>query len=1313
MYKIIFFTKKFIFPLLLGLIFVLLIGTVAAYFFLKSNTVFVKGLIEKELEARISYDVEIDSVEAQWHFTNPSIIVNGFKIHNKNYKKSIAADRMEFDFSWLSLVKFSPVIDRVQLDRPNINIVRDVNGLISINGIDFTMGNNNLGLSSWLLNQDDVIINEGQLSWQDLTRSNDILQLNDLNFSYGSSKLLSFIGRREFMVNSLINPGSDEHVGLNGFIDIRSIENYDDLEGYFNIKLNNFELAKLSPWFDYPANISTGIGDLSADVYLKDAQIVRVDGSTNLNNVTIKKDKFKALKINNLNSFFDVNYNNNLAQIYLNNLSFMVDGSSLESLNLKASFDSSDELNAITFDINETDLSSISQLSQYFPDNFNFLKEPMKRLSPTGKISNLKFNWEKGDNFFRGLELKMDVEKINLKPFNGYPGVKNLSAILNIANNEGFLQINSKDLVIIKNDIFRQPIKFDQIIGDLTWLDNRYEISNLKINNQDFVSNMQGAFITSDSGAGDIDLEINIPNADISRLSNYYPKSIGEEGLKWLDTSLLRGLASNTKIIIRGNMQDFPFVDKENKPDSLEGLFEVTSSITGSTIEYGKGWPNVENFDIDVMVTGSKIELVSKQGNILSNEIISFTGAIDDFTKEEPLLDIYLKTNSSLDKMLDAINNSPVKKVMKGTSHAMKGSGLGQLDLMLSIPLKDTEAIRYTGSYLFNESSMENQDIDLPLLSNIKGKLIFDDDGISLNNGRATLFDQPLEISIKNKNKAIVMNLSGTFDSKFLSTRLGDEWSNNIQGHTEWQGKLTLSDKESELFLSSNLNGLEINSMYDLNKGKDELIQFQLKKRTPESSIDYIDMTYGEIIKAKFIRESDNKIKRGFIGVNATPSMPDSGVVLNANLDFFDTKNIKFLFDQNNQNENINKKIPHKSLIDKVILNIDELMIKGNRITNAFINYIPTMDGSNTRIDSREVIGDISWSRSDKVYKLNFSKMHLMRKENDSKNIQSITEEDIKTEAELSAESNTVLSKIDMIVDSFKINENDYGKVILSAHEDYEGFIFDSLDIVNDAYILKGNGYWKSTVFPEKTSMNFEWDIKNVGNTLNNLGYPNLIEDGNASIIGLITWDDGPANFNAEDFYGNFTINTKKGTIKKIEPGVAGRLVGLVSLQNLPRRLTLDFSDLFQEGLPYKKVQSPKIIINKGVLSTKELNIKAPSANIRMEGIIDFVDETQDLHVIIEPKVSDTITAGALVGGPLAAAAAFIAQKILDDPFNKITTAEYHITGSWDDPQEKIVDTKVDNFIEDSIINPAGEVLDGVGGVINDFIIQPAEELNN
>ena len=130
---------------------------------------------------------------------------------------------------------------------------------------------------------------------------------------------------------------------------------------------------------------------------------------------------------------------------------------------------------------------------------------------------------------------------------------------------------------------------------------------------------------------------------------------------------------------------------------------------------------------------------------------------------------------------------------------------------MHSIPLRDTEAIRYTGSYFFKESSMENQDLDLPLLSDIKGKLIFDNDGISLNSGRAILSDQPLSIAVKNIDKATVMDFSGTLDSKFIGKKFGDEWSNNIKGQTEWQGKLTLSDKESDLILSSNLIGISIN----------------------------------------------------------------------------------------------------------------------------------------------------------------------------------------------------------------------------------------------------------------------------------------------------------------------------------------------------------------------------------------------------------------------------------------------------------------------------------------------------------------------
>ena len=298
-----------------------------------------------------------------------------------------------------------------------------------------------------------------------------------------------------------------------------------------------------------------------------------------------------------------------------------------------------------------------------------------------------------------------------------------------------------------------------------------------------------------------------------------------------------------------------------------------------------------------------------------------------------------------------------------------------------------------------------------------------------------------------------------------------------------------------------------------------------------------------------------------------------------------------------------------------------------------------------------------------------------------------------------------------MNIASFKINETDYGKVVLQGHEDIEGFVFNKLNITTKDYSIDGSGYWKSEVEPQKTSINFKWTIKDIWLALTSLGYPNLINKGEATIDGLVTWDDRPSNFDAEDFYGNFALIAKKGSVQKIEPGVAGRLVGLISLQNLPRRLTLDFSDLFEEGLPFDRIQSKETIINKGILSSSLFEVQGPSADIKMNGSIDFTKETQDMRVTIQPKISDTITAGALVGGPLAAAVAFVAQKILDDPFNKITTAEYHVTGTWQDPKEKIIDTKVDNFLEEEILEPTGEVLKGTGEVIDNYLIQPTEDV--
>jgi uncharacterized protein YhdP len=42
--------------------------------------------------------------------------------------------------------------------------------------------------------------------------------------------------------------------------------------------------------------------------------------------------------------------------------------------------------------------------------------------------------------------------------------------------------------------------------------------------------------------------------------------------------------------------------------------------------------------------------------------------------------------------------------------------------------------------------------------------------------------------------------------------------------------------------------------------------------------------------------------------------------------------------------------------------------------------------------------------------------------------------------------------------------------------------------------------------------------------------------------------------------------------------------------------------------------------------------------------------------------------AGAIAGGPVIGAAAFLADKLVGDKFNRLTRVQYQVTGSWDNP---------------------------------------------
>jgi uncharacterized protein YhdP len=260
------------------------------------------------------------------------------------------------------------------------------------------------------------------------------------------------------------------------------------------------------------------------------------------------------------------------------------------------------------------------------------------------------------------------------------------------------------------------------------------------------------------------------------------------------------------------------------------------------------------------------------------------------------------------------------------------------------------------------------------------------------------------------------------------------------------------------------------------------------------------------------------------------------------------------------------------------------------------------------------------------------------------------------------------IPNLDIKIDSLEVDGKKIGKIELLSTTLKENINIQKFRVANDKNIFQADGEWMDWNKNSKSNINFSWKISNLGETLDFMGYNHFVKDGDAEISGHFKWAGNPINFDKNKIDGSFNLDIHKGTILKVEPGV-GRLFGLVTLQSLPRRLSLDFRDLFGSGFLFDSINA-SVRMNNGIMKTTNFRMIGPAAEVFMSGETNIIKETQDLNVKVTPHISDSLSIAALAGGPLVGAAAFVAQKILKDPLNKVLTSEYRIIGTWENPEE-------------------------------------------
>jgi uncharacterized protein YhdP len=272
---------------------------------------------------------------------------------------------------------------------------------------------------------------------------------------------------------------------------------------------------------------------------------------------------------------------------------------------------------------------------------------------------------------------------------------------------------------------------------------------------------------------------------------------------------------------------------------------------------------------------------------------------------------------------------------------------------------------------------------------------------------------------------------------------------------------------------------------------------------------------------------------------------------------------------------------------------------------------------------------------------------------------------------------------LQLTIQDFKYDGYKVGKVDAKVSKSKDGLFIDKLDIQSPVFKVTGTGNWLSHEGKSITRLSLDFHSDDLGKALSAFDYANTFSGGTTDSSMQFSWPDAPDGFTLGKLSGKLKLDIKNGRILEFKTG-AGRIFGLLSLQALPRRLLLDFSDLFAKGFSFDLITG-RFDIDNGDAFTAGLLLDGPSAQINISGRTGLITKDYDQLVTVIPHVTASLpVAGALVGGPIAGGLLYAFDKLFKKQINRITQIQYTVTGSWDEPVVKLLEKSTPNKDNDA-----------------------------
>jgi uncharacterized protein (TIGR02099 family) len=955
------------------------------------------------------------------------------------------------------------------------------------------------------------------------------------------------------------------------------------------------------------------------------------------------------------------------------------------------------------------------------------VEKQLRTLQPAGVITGLQARWDgplelpshyRAKGRVRGLALAgAPADKAGDI---GRPGLQGLDADFEATEGGGSARIALAQGALEFPGLFEQArVPVDKFSAVLAWRLQtaaapsapKYEVHlrEVRLLNADAQADFNATWRTDAQGRlpGTLELDGRLQRGRAQAVARYLPLTLPADTRHWVEQAVRGGRIPQATFKVRGDLHDFPF------RRAGSGEFRIAGQVEDVTLAYvpdEPSWPVFTQTAGELVFDRVSMQLRNTHARVAGHalELTGVNGGIADL--DQATLRIEGTGRGVAADMLRFVNTSPVGQWVEGALADATATGNAELRLALQLPLSDLEQSAVQGSVLLAGNDVRIVP-DAPLMAGARARVDFTRSRLSLTGGARVLGGDAVFEGGTQSDGTLRFTGSGVASAEGLrrAPELGPvaHLAGAFSGQAPYRLVLGVRQGHPEFQVTSNLVGLASELPAPLRKAAETALPLQVSTRVlaegGSAQLEQWHVDAAGLFQAQVVRDLQRKdadgsplLLRGGLGVQAPLPQPAQGFNLALALPALDLDAWQQTWERLSRppgggTAGAGAGAAGATALDTALplsatLQVGQLLVHGRRLDQLVAGLSRTGGDPTWRanLHAQQLDGHVEYrpGAGAQAGQVRARLARLALPPSEAQGVETLL-----------AQAPASVPALDIVVEDFELGGRDLGRVEIQAVNRRSvarqaEWQLDRLTLTTAEAELKALGRWAPGPGGQRRMvMDFRMELADSGALLERLGFGGVLQGGKGRLQGEVSWPGSPLAPDPARMDGQLRLDLQQGRFLKAGAG-AGRLLSVLSLQSLPRRLTLDFRDVFLQGFAFDSVTGD-VHIDDGVADTNNLLMRGLQAAVLMEGKTDLGRETQDLHVVVVPEINaGTASLAYAAINPAVGLGTFLAQLFLRKPLMQAGTREFQVTGSWSDPQVARLERAADKPLPDLTPSP-------------------------